>query len=117
MWVTHVTIRARSATVIDPQRTRLTWQCLGNSPKVMGHNPQPRRRRGLVVAFSISAVLLLGSWVVLESSPKPCNADDFTGCSTLGEVAVVGFLVLIPITIGLALILVLNWVADQLRGR
>ena len=83
----------------------------------MGADPRPGRRRGLVVLFAVAAALLLGSWLVLESESKPCNPDDFTGCSALGEVAVIGFLVLIPITIGLALILMLNWVADLLRRR
>jgi hypothetical protein len=78
---------------------------------------QPRRRRGLIVLFSFSAALLLGSWLVLDSGPKPCNPDDFTGCSALGEVALWGFFILIPVTIGFALILLLNWVADQFRRR
>ena len=79
--------------------------------------PKPRRSRGLVVLFAVSTALLLVSWLVLDSSPKPCNVDDFTACSSLGEVAVFGFIVLIPVSIGLALILVLAWVGDLLRRR
>jgi hypothetical protein len=83
-----------------------------NSPST-----KPRRRRALVVLLSVSAALLLASWLALESSPKPCNVDDFTGCSSLGAVAVLGFLVLLPVSIGLALILALAWVGDLLRRR
>ena len=83
----------------------------------MGTAPRRRRRRGVIILFSISAGLLALSWLILDSSPKPCNADDFTGCSALGEIAVVGFIVMIPITIGLALILLLNWLADLIRQR
>jgi len=82
---------------------------------VMTTDPQPRRRRPLVVLFFISAALVLASWLVLESGPKPCNPDDLTGCSAIGEVALGGFFLSIPLTIGFGLILFLNWVTDLLR--
>lgn len=83
----------------------------------MKSGQQPRRRRGLIVVFCVFVALSIADWLIFESSPKPCNVDDFTGCSALGEAAVFGFLFLIPITIGLALILVLVYVGDLLRRR
>jgi hypothetical protein len=59
--------------------------------------------------------VFLASWLVLDSGPKPCNPDDFNGCSAIGEVALGGFFLSIPLTIGFGLLLLLNWVADLLR--
>ena len=81
----------------------------------MNDDRQPRKRRGLIVVFCVSLALSIADWLVLEGSRKPCNPNDFTGCSPLGEAAVFAFLFLIPITIRLALILALLYVADLLR--
>jgi hypothetical protein len=83
----------------------------------MKTDQQPRGRRGLIVVFCVSLGLSIADWLILESSQKPCNPNDFTGCSPLGEAAVFGFLFLIPITIGLALILALTYARDLLRRR
>lgn len=76
---------------------------------------QPRGRRVLVVLFCVFVAPSIADWLILERSPKPCNVDDFTACSSLGEAAVFGFLFVIPITLALALILLLLWVGDLLR--
>ena len=73
------------------------------------------RYRGLTVLLCAAAALLLGAWLALETGPKPCNVDDFTGCSAVGELAVFAFIFLLPVTAGLALVLGLPWVRDLLR--
>ena len=75
------------------------------------------RRRVLLVSFGVVATLAVASWLILENGRKPCNVDDFTGCSAVGEVAVYGFIFLGPLAITLGLVLVLLWLGDLLQRR
>ena len=81
----------------------------------MGNASQRRSTRALTVLFCAAGALLLAAWLALETGPKPCNVDDFTGCSAVGELAVFAFILLLPVTVGVALVLGLPWVRDLLR--
>ena len=79
-------------------------------------DPQ-RARRSLVFVFLACAVGVVAALLVLDGQSGPCNVDDFTGCSAAGELAVFASLFLLPATAALALILVILFLAQQLRSR
>ena len=76
-----------------------------------------RSRRSLQVALVACAIGALATLLVLDNQSGPCNVDDFTGCSSVGEMAVFAFLFLIPTTAALGLILAIVLVADFFRPR
>jgi hypothetical protein len=75
------------------------------------------KRRSLVVTFVVSAVGALGAQLFLDGQSGPCNVDDFTGCSPAGELVVFAFIILVPATAALALILVMLFLASLFRSR
>jgi hypothetical protein len=72
--------------------------------------------RSLIGVLVACAVGTLAALLVLDSQSGPCNVDDFTGCSAVGEIAVFASLFLIPTTAALGLILAIVLVARLLRS-
>ena len=72
--------------------------------------------RTLRFLFATCAISALAALLVLDNQSGPCNVDDFTGCSSAGEVAVFAFLFLIPTTAALGLILAILFVAQLFRS-
>ena len=73
--------------------------------------------RAVGLLLALCAACTMATWLVLNEQSGPCNVDDFTGCSALGEIAVFAFLVLVPATAALALIAAVVFVAQRLRSK
>ena len=82
----------------------------------LGRRDPRRGLRPLVIALVASATGLLAALLVLDNQSGPCNVDDFTGCSSAGEIAVFAFLFLIPTTAALGLILAILLAARLFRS-